>query len=200
MATERQDSAWDRFDIAYTTINLAFLQPGETPEQARAKARTRAVRECFECLTDGTPFERRMLALRTLAEDVRERRGMWTHRAAPLGTVWQRFACSPLSLIACILVGPFAAIALLCAGVAWVALGALVTLSIGLLVPLFSLRKSVVTTAHICQNKVCPDCSYLLGNLPSAIPQEYGSDFWLGPQHCPECGSWWPMVPPPLVR
>jgi len=198
--SDRRDSAWDHLDIAYTTINLAFLKPGETAEQARALARTRAVAECFQCLTDGTPIERRSLALRTLAADVQERRGMWTHRNATLGPVLVRLAGSPVVLIAAIALGPITGVVLACAGMRWLALVATLTLVAALVWPIIRLRKNATTSGRVLTFTVCPDCNYMLGNLRSAIPPEHDARFWLGPEHCPECGSWWPMVPPPMVR
>jgi len=200
VSTDRRDSAWDRLDIAYTTINLAFLKPGETPERARAVARSRAVAECFQCLTEGTPMDRRMLALRTLAADLHERRGMWTHRATALGSTAVRIACSPFTLAVAIASGPLLGLGLLCAGFEWLAVVGMLTVCGVLVWPIVRLRKDAVTSTTVLISKTCPDCGYKLGDLVSAMPPEYGETFWLGPEHCPECGSWWPMVPPPIAR
>lgn len=47
------------------------------------------------------------------------------------------------------------------------------------------------------RNRRCPDCNYDLSGLPDAIEIDGLS---IGPDRCPECGSPWPLVPPPLVK
>lgn len=43
----------------------------------------------------------------------------------------------------------------------------------------------------------CPDCGYDLSGSHAEAPldvERLGVE--LGPQHCPECGAFWPLVPP----
>jgi hypothetical protein len=42
----------------------------------------------------------------------------------------------------------------------------------------------------------CPDCAYSMREI-AGRPVEADIAFWPGPRRCPECGSPWPLVPPP---
>jgi hypothetical protein len=44
----------------------------------------------------------------------------------------------------------------------------------------------------------CPDCSYDLAGVPDAIDPEDLDGQFVGPARCPECGSPWPLLPPPI--
>jgi hypothetical protein len=43
----------------------------------------------------------------------------------------------------------------------------------------------------------CPDCGYGLRDAEPAIPPERLGGILSGPAACPECGSPWPLIPPP---
>ncbi len=45
----------------------------------------------------------------------------------------------------------------------------------------------------------CPDCSYPLAELPDAIDPSLVGGAHTGPDRCPECGTHWPLVPPPAL-
>lgn len=56
-----------------------------------------------------------------------------------------------------------------------------------------SLRHTVVRRAA---SRCCPDCGFDLAGTPAGLEVEtFGVD--VGPRRCPECGAWWPLVPPP---
>lgn len=44
----------------------------------------------------------------------------------------------------------------------------------------------------------CPSCGYDLRALACPIPLTLTGGVDLGPARCPECGSAWPLVPPPV--
>lgn len=44
----------------------------------------------------------------------------------------------------------------------------------------------------------CPDCSYMLAGIPNAIDPALLNGLHTGPARCPECGTHWPLVPPPI--
>jgi hypothetical protein len=44
----------------------------------------------------------------------------------------------------------------------------------------------------------CPDCGYDLRDCAPAIAREGLGGFFIGPERCPECGSLWPLLPPPV--
>jgi hypothetical protein len=47
-------------------------------------------------------------------------------------------------------------------------------------------------------HRCCPDCGYSLEGLPETIDLGVVG-IRVGPAHCPECGSLWPLLPPPAV-
>lgn len=44
----------------------------------------------------------------------------------------------------------------------------------------------------------CPDCTYDLSKSTPAIAPELLDGQFIGPRRCPECGTHWPLVPPPV--
>jgi hypothetical protein len=46
--------------------------------------------------------------------------------------------------------------------------------------------------------RCCPDCGYDLRGLDAALPPSMLGGTDVGPDLCPECGSPWPLVPPPF--
>lgn len=56
-----------------------------------------------------------------------------------------------------------------------------------------SMRRTVTQRAA---SRRCPDCGFDLAGAPPGLDAEaFGID--VGPRWCPECGAWWPLVPPP---
>lgn len=53
------------------------------------------------------------------------------------------------------------------------------------------------TTESLSQAQ-CPDCSYTLAAIPNAIDPALLNGISTGPARCPECGTHWPLVPPPV--
>lgn len=47
------------------------------------------------------------------------------------------------------------------------------------------------------ERHACPDCAYPLPSGPEP-PWSEPEEGWRGPARCPECGSRWPLVPPPI--
>jgi hypothetical protein len=43
----------------------------------------------------------------------------------------------------------------------------------------------------------CPDCGYDLRGLAPAVSRAQLDGVSTGPERCPECGSLWPLIPPP---
>lgn len=46
----------------------------------------------------------------------------------------------------------------------------------------------------------CPDCDYHLAEIPNALTLSdptTGAPLTTGPRRCPECGTHWPLIPPP---
>src|SRR5690606_39549887 len=46
----------------------------------------------------------------------------------------------------------------------------------------------------------CPDCGYSLHSAPNAIDPARLGGLPSGPVACPECGSPWPLIPPPTTE
>lgn len=44
----------------------------------------------------------------------------------------------------------------------------------------------------------CPDCNYTLTGIPNAIEPDLLNGVHTGPARCPECGTHWPLIPPPV--
>lgn len=42
----------------------------------------------------------------------------------------------------------------------------------------------------------CPHCGHGLAGLPDGLPGKVLRGLRTGPRRCPECGAWWPLVPP----
>lgn len=47
-------------------------------------------------------------------------------------------------------------------------------------------------------HRQCPNCGYDLASNPPAIAPELTGGYSAGPARCPECGSPWPLLPPPV--
>jgi rRNA maturation protein Nop10 len=72
-------------------------------------------------------------------------------------------------------------------------------LSLGTLgaVVCFRPRRGVLA-GIILRHATCPDCGYRLAETQPAFPPAECLGVWFGPRACPECGSAWPMIPPPV--
>jgi hypothetical protein len=64
-------------------------------------------------------------------------------------------------------------------------------------IPTFSLKSSIKRLSSCVANARCPDCSYALKGVPSRVLGTAELTLDLGPKRCPECGSPWPLIPPP---
>lgn len=49
------------------------------------------------------------------------------------------------------------------------------------------------------QSRSCPDCGYPLGDIPPGIDPSLLGGVNAGPARCHECGTPWPLVPPPVA-
>jgi hypothetical protein len=47
------------------------------------------------------------------------------------------------------------------------------------------------------RKRLCPGCGYDLRGSPPGLPLDRLGGVDVGPRACPECGSVWPLVPPP---
>jgi len=64
----------------------------------------------------------------------------------------------------------------------------------GLRRPYSMLRRTI----EDCQQSCCPDCRYPLAGIPDAIDPALLNGTHTGPARCAECGTHWPLVPPPI--
>lgn len=64
-------------------------------------------------------------------------------------------------------------------------------------IPSYSLRSSIKRLTVCAANGRCPDCNYTLKGVPARVLGAGEVRLDLGPKRCPECGSPWPLIPPP---
>lgn len=78
-----------------------------------------------------------------------------------------------------------------------IALG-LIPLAVALSLALIG-RDRVHRFIHAIDHRRCPDCGYDLTGAPPAIDPTRLAGADVGPRLCPECGSPWPLLPPPAT-
>lgn len=192
-------SAWDRMSLPYTTFREDFVTPPNTVEAMRSRGRT-AVVEQFEKLTAlGIDDERRRAELQNLSREIAWRRHHWGKQGVRLSEARGEFRPTRtrpirLMVIGASLVVGFAAYAN-GVGLAWIASGGAAVLVV--LIALFFYRGRY-SGAEVLSRRICPDCGYRLGDLRCEINPDEVHGLWIGPRACPECGSPWPMIPPPV--
>jgi len=95
-----------------------------------------------------------------------------------------------------IILGGLALAMLLLAGLAWIILPVAAVLWV--------LRRLIVQRGLQARlnlalgGRRCPGCRYDLSDSPPGLPPQSLNGQWPGPRRCPECGSAWPLIPPPV--
>jgi hypothetical protein len=64
----------------------------------------------------------------------------------------------------------------------------------------FRLRRLRRRLLRALNERVCPNCWYDLVSLPPALEPKLTGGYSTGPSRCPECGSPWPLLPPPVAE
>ncbi|CAG1005443.1 hypothetical protein PHYC_03231 [Phycisphaerales bacterium] len=192
-------SAWDRFSLPYTTFNEAFVSPPNTVEAMRCRGRTEVIERYIKLLALGIDEDRRGIELQNLAKEIGWRRHHWAKPGVRLSELRAEFSprrTRPLRIViagAAILTGFVAYAQGLSA--AWLA-----SAGVGVLLLLLILyfHRGRQSAADVLARRICPDCGYRLFDLRCEINLDEIHGLWIGPRACPECGSPWPMVPPPV--
>lgn len=150
--------------------------------------------------------EARRQAMDRMANEFRARREYWTRKLlqdympmgeegpSPLAQGLRRSFYNPQVILLIM----FIAGAVLAATLGWESVFLFMPL---LLLTLFIARKPKVGSGlqEALRLGLCPDCGYDLSGAPRAVhPSLVGVD--MGPERCPECGTDWPCLPPPVAE
>jgi hypothetical protein len=87
---------------------------------------------------------------------------------------------------------PYASLVLSC-GTPFLALGAIIATT-------FLGKRRLGRLSSTILSKSCPDCGYSLETAGDADVPRFGPIRGVGPRVCIECGSPWPLIPPPAAR
>jgi hypothetical protein len=67
-----------------------------------------------------------------------------------------------------------------------------------LVIDLSGIKRLVRRARRALERGECPDCGYELGGTKGFVLSDAAGDLNIGPRRCPECGSPWPLLPPPV--
>ncbi len=62
-----------------------------------------------------------------------------------------------------------------------------------------SMHRRLIRLRRDLEDGLCPDCGYDLSSVRPGIELGPEKNLRTGPARCPECGSPWPMLPPPVA-
>jgi hypothetical protein len=142
--------------------------------------------------------------LSQLAEDLAKRRAMWERHlddpaAAPTTTTSTGRGGRWLSDWFILGFDELAWLVVL-AGIAFViaSLAASIAMAIPWLVWHIARLRRRAACRRAIERHGCPDCGYDLTGAPEPIDRAMLRGLSAGPNRCPECGSPWPLLPPPV--
>jgi hypothetical protein len=202
-------SLWDTIACLGVKPTLRRLWAG-TPRGVRlerARVRTLRFAELARAPADGVqPGSDRWVELVRLGEDYRRRAARWEGYFEPeqeeSGSKddwwdgWSGFFNGAMSIV------DFGEVAWVLPVLGVVLAAAAVSLVPLLLIPplVFSIRRGRARgrLRLALSGRRCADCGYDLRGLDPALPAKLLDGTDVGPVACPECGSPWPLVPPPV--
>lgn len=186
-------SWWDEMGTPQECIDDPVIVPGPEAAAHRAVARVRLCEEALRMRNVGPP-EALARMCRSLTVEQQRRLAYWGSRSLRRARAIAAWTCIVAascfgSVLASAAVDPDVARAISCLGVFVVLLmigGWLAARFLGPKAKLFVRR--------------CPNCEYDLSSLPPELHPEKLDGLFIGPRVCPECGDWWPLVPPEPPR
>jgi len=182
--------------IALACILFAYVSPDRTPLLAARFRREGVLRRSprTRCFRSGPKANRDTAAL---ASDIESRRAFWIHHLAHFSTGSRLRMCNDVTPV---LGGFFIAWPLLVSMLPGTMLSSfgIIFLLVGptIFVWLLSNDRLRRIRTSLAESK-CPDCSYPLLGLPDGEPRT-GAVPGIGPRRCCECGTPWPLLPPPI--